>query len=67
MTMLVEQTNLYSVQTTGNSIRTNIQEMEQLLEIQMMVSLIQLKSYEMYWNTVSRIEIIASIMHIKLY
>ena len=67
MTMLVEQTNLYSVQTTGNSIRTNIKEMEQLVEMQMMMSLIQLPSYEMYWNTTSRIENIASIMPIKLY
>ena len=44
MMMLVEQTNLYSVQTTGNSIRTNIKEMEQLVGMQMMMSLIQLPS-----------------------
>ena len=41
--------------------------MEQLVEMQMMMSLIQLPSYEMYWNTASRIENIASIMPIKLY
>lgn len=39
---------MYSVQTTGNSIRTNIKDMEQLIGIQMMMSFIQLPSYEMY-------------------
>ena len=38
--MFVEQTNLYSVQTTGNSIRTNIKEIGQLTGMQMMMSLI---------------------------
>ena len=67
ITMLVEQNNLYSVQTTGNSIRTNIKEMEQLIGMQMMMSLMQLPIYEMDWNTTSWVENIASIMPIKRY
>ena len=65
MTMLGEQTNLYSVQTNGNNIRTNIKEMEQLIGMQITTSLMQLPSYEMYWNTASRIENLTSIMPIK--
>ena len=41
--------------------------MEQLIGMQMMMSLIQLPSYEMYWKTTSRIENIASITPIKGY
>ena len=62
MTMLMEQTNLYGFQTIGNSIRTNIKEMEQ-----MMMSLIQLPSYVMYWKNTSQVENISSIIPIKRY
>ena len=41
--------------------------MEQLIGIQMIMSLIQLPSYEMYWKTTSQIQNIASFMPIKRY
>ena len=63
----MDQTNIYGVQTTGNSIRTNIKEMEQLIGLQMMKSLKKLPSYEMYWRNTSWVENISSIIPIKRY
>ena len=47
--LLVEQTNLYSVQQTGSSINTNKSEMEQFIEIQMLMSIVSLPAYYTYW------------------
>ena len=45
---LVEQTNIYSVQVSGSSINTSVAEIEQLIGMKIMVSLIPLPSYSIY-------------------
>ena len=47
---LVDQTNLYSVEKTGESIRTTKEEMEKFIEVRMLMSIVKLPKYEMYWS-----------------
>ena len=64
---LVGQTNLYSVQQSGISINTNHKEMEQLIDMQMLMSIISLPSYELYWSKRLRIDCVADVMGLKRY
>ena len=65
--LLVEQTNLYSVQQTGSSINTNKSEMEQFIGIQMLMSIVSLPAYYMYWAVDTKYSPIADIMSINRY
>ena len=65
--LLVEQTNLYSVQQTGSSISTNKSEMEQFIGIQMLMSIVSLPAYYPYWAVDSKYSPIAYIMSINRY
>ena len=65
--LLVEQTNLYSVQQTGSSISTNKSEMEQFIGIQMLMSIVSLPAYYMYWAVDTKYSPIADIMSINRY
>ena len=57
---LVDQTNLYSVEKTGESIRTTKEEMEKFIEVQMLMSIVKLPKYEMYWSLETRVEQVTS-------
>lgn len=46
---LVEQTNLYSVQKTGTSIKTNKEEIEQLIGMQLKMGIVKMPKYNSYW------------------
>ena len=59
--LLVEQTNLYSVQQTGSSINTNKSEMAQFIRIQMLMSIVSLPAYYMYWAVDTKYSRIADI------
>ena len=65
--ILVEQTNLYSVQSTGKSINTSFNEMEQFIGIHMLMSIVKLPSYQMYWATETRYAPVADIMPISRF
>ena len=65
--LLVEQTNLYSVQQTGSSINTNKSEIEQFIGIQMLMSIVSLPAYYMYWAVDTKYSPIADIMSINRY
>ena len=64
---IADQTNLYSVQQTGDSIKTTKQEMEQYVGILMMMSIIQLPQVRMYWAPETRISSIADIMSVNRF
>ena len=57
---LVDQTNLYSVEKTGESVRTTKEEMEKFIEVQMLMSIVKLPKYEMYWSLETRVEQVTS-------
>ena len=65
--LLVEQTNLYSVQQTGSSINTNKSEMEQFIGIQILMSNVSLPAYYMYWAVDTKYSAIADFMSISRY
>ena len=64
---LVEQTNIYSVQFSGLSINTSVAEIEQLIDMQLMMSLIRLPSYIVYWSTTDMYWSNSQTMSIKRY
>lgn len=62
-----EQTNLYSVQSSGKSIQTNVNEIEQFLGILTLMGVIKFPSYRMYWSPETRIPSIADAMSINRF
>ena len=54
MTLLAEQTNLYSVQKTGQSIATTKQEIEKFIGIEIHMSIVRIPLYTMYWAAETR-------------
>ena len=64
---IADQTNLYSVQQTGDSIKTTKQEIEQYIGMLMMMSIIRLPQVRMYWATETRISSIADIMSVNRF
>lgn len=65
--LLVEQTNLYSVQTCGKNVQTNNCEIEQFLGILILMGIIKYPSYRMYWAQDTRIQTIADAMSINRF
>ena len=65
--ILVDQTNLYSVQSTGKSINTSFNEMEQFIGIRMLMSIVKLPSYQMHWATETKYAPVADIMPISRF
>lgn len=51
---IADQTNLYSVQKTGKSVKTNPKEIEQFLGMQILSGIVKMPSYRMYWAEASR-------------
>ena len=51
--LISEQTNLYSVQQNGKSVATNPGEIEQFIGLQMYMSIVQLPTYNMYWESLT--------------
>ena len=52
---LVDQTNLCSVEKTGESIKTTKEEMERVIGIQMLVSIVKRPRHEMSWSVERRV------------
>ena len=64
---LVEQTNLYSVQSRGTSIAVDHNEMEQYIGLLVMMSIIKLPQIRMYWAKETRLPCIADVMSINRF
>ncbi|XP_004211012.1 piggyBac transposable element-derived protein 3 [Hydra vulgaris] len=64
---IAEQTNLYSVQKKLKSIVTTSGEIEQLLGIQMLMSIVKLPSCRMYWAAETKYPQIAEVMSRNRY
>ena len=59
------QTNVYLVQKSAKCIDTNAQEVERFIDIQMLMSIISPRSYELYWLKDLRVDCIANVMGLK--
>lgn len=64
---LVEQSNLYSVQSTGNSIAVDHDEMEMYLGLLVMMSIVKLPQLRMYWSKETRIPSVADVMPVNRF
>ncbi|XP_045495949.1 piggyBac transposable element-derived protein 3-like [Colias croceus] len=65
--IIVDMTNLYSVQTTGKSICVTKKEMEILIGIEILMGIVDLPAVEDYWSTELKYEQISSAMSLKRY
>ena len=65
--LLAEKTNIYSVQKTDNSLNTTAEEIEQLIGIQMYMSIINFPNFRMYWANERKYPIVADIMSRNRY
>ncbi|CAH1978117.1 unnamed protein product [Acanthoscelides obtectus] len=67
ITLISSQTNLYSVQVTGNSINTNDKEIQQFIGILVFMGVIEFPSYTDYWSQQYRYDKIAHVMSLKRF
>ena len=67
MTMIVEQTNLYSTQKHSKCINTNIDEMLKFFGMHIHMGLVNLPAYTLYWSQSLRYPPIADVMPLKRF
>ena len=59
---ITEQTNFYSVQTSGKSINVTTDGMEQYFSILVRMSIIKLPQVRMYWTQSTQVSSISNVM-----
>ena len=64
---IVEQTNLYSVHSTGTSIAVDHNEIEQYIGLLVKMSIIKLPQIRVYWAKETRVPCIADVMSINRF
>lgn len=64
---IANQTNLYSVQETGRSIKVTKEEITDFLAINILMGVVVMPSYKDYWKTSYRYSKIADVMPIILF
>lgn len=67
ISLITEQTNLYSVQCSGSSINTNDKEIEQFIGILVIMGVVNFPSYVDYWSQHLRYPKIADVMSLKRF
>lgn len=67
ITDITDQTNIYSVQTTGKSIQLTQNELQDFLAIHILMGIVQMPSYLDYWSQRFRFGQVAEIMPLKRY
>ena len=64
---IAEQTNLYSLQVTGNSKKTAENEIQQFIGILTLMGILKYLQYKMYWSQFTRCSSITEIMSVKRF
>lgn len=67
MRFICYQSNLYSTQSTGRSVDMTIEEYQNFLGIDLLMSIVGMPSYKDYWSHQLRYDKIASVMPLKRY
>jgi len=62
LTLLVENTNLYSVQKNGRSVDTDIREVEKILGIFLLMGIVRMPGVRYYWEHETRYSPVADII-----
>ena len=60
--MIVNNTNLYSVQKNTKSVKTSIEEIKTYIGMKILMGIIKLPSYRNYWSGALRYPAIADVM-----
>ena len=63
---LVDQTNLYSMEKTGESFKTNKEGVEKFIGVQVLVSIVKRPRYEMYWSLETSVEQVTSLFFLEV-
>ena len=64
---IVENTNLYSVQKSENSVNTNKDEISSFIGIYILMGIVQLPNHKAYWSRELRFPPVADVMPINRY
>lgn len=65
--MIAEQTNLYSCQLIGSSIKTNVTEMKAFIGMKFIMGLVKMPAIEDYWAADTRYDKLAVVMPLKRF
>ncbi len=65
--LIADQSNLYSVQKTGKSIKTDCEEISTYIGMHLRMGIVQLPSYRMYWSRSMKCPPIADVVSIKRF
>ena len=64
---IADEINLYSVQTTGKSVNTSKEEIEQFIGILVQMGVMKYPQYRMYWSPETRLPLIANVMPLQRF
>lgn len=67
ITIIVENTNLYSTQVTGKSVNTTHNEIKDFLAILLRMGIVDMPAYTDYWSEAMRFENVSSVMPLKRF
>ena len=65
--LMVDNTNLYSVQKTGKSVNVTVEEMKSFIEMQIVMGIVRMPRYEYYWSRELRYPAVADVMPLKRF
>jgi len=65
--LAAEQTNRYSVQQSGHSVKTDSSEIRQLFALHLLIGILKFPRLRMYWSDATRIAIIADTMSVNRF
>ena len=65
--LIAEQTNLYSVQKTGKSVKTSSDEIKKYIGMHLRMGIVHLPSYRMCWSSSMRYSPLADVMPLKRF
>lgn len=65
--LMVDNTNLYSVQKTGKSVNVTVEEMKSFIGMQIVMGIVRMPRYEYYWSRELRYPAVADVMPLKRF
>ena len=67
ISMIVDQTNLYSTQKHGKCVNTNANEMRRFFGMHLLMGIVKLPAYTLYWSNNVRYPPVADVMLLKRF
>ena len=67
VSLIVDQSNLYSTQKHGKCVNTNVEEMYRYIGMHILMGVVNLPAYTLYWSKELRYASIANVMSLKRF